>query len=221
MTAADKAGIGIAVGITVAFVAFAIMSSGMSSMQQTRTTIQPSVPAMPITPQVQVPTPQPPAPTPAPVEETQPVEETPSEETTSNPTPSNETSTVTEETPSTSDESSAPSEQTQSEAHDHSDMMSAEVSIKSGASKQGCEAENNCYDPSEITVNSGTTITWTNNDDAPHTVSSGSPSDGLDGAFDSSIINPGESFEATFDEVGEYDYFCQIHPWLTGKVIVE
>jgi plastocyanin len=218
MTAADKAGIGIAVGITVAFVAFAIMSSGMSGMQQTRTTIQPSVPAMPVTPQV--PTPQPPAPIPAPVEETQPVEpETPSEEATSDSTSSDETST--EEMPSTSDESSVPSEQTQTEEHDHSDMMSADVSIKQGASMQGCETENNCYDPSEITANSGTTITWTNNDDAPHTVSSGSPSDGLDGAFDSSIINPGESFEATFDEVGEYDYFCQIHPWLTGKVIVE
>ena len=217
MTAADKAGIGIAVGITVAFVAFAIMSAGMSGMQRTQTAIQPSVPAMPITPQVQVPTPQPPAP----VEEAQPVEPTPSEETTAEPTPSNETSTAPEEAPSTPDESSLPSEQTQSEAHDHSDMMSAEVSIKPGASMQGCEVENNCYDPSEITVNSGTTVTWTNNDDAPHTVSSGSPSDGLDGAFDSSMINPGESFEATFDEAGEYDYFCQIHPWLTGKVIVE
>jgi len=99
--------------------------------------------------------------------------------------------------------------------------MSAEVSIPSGSSVPGCEETDECYVPNKVTIGVGGTVTWTNDDTAAHTVTSGTPSDGPDGAFDSSIVMAGKTFEHTFDDAGEYDYFCIVHPWMTGTVIVE
>ncbi|WP_244443824.1 cupredoxin domain-containing protein [Candidatus Nitrosotenuis uzonensis] len=100
--------------------------------------------------------------------------------------------------------------------------MSAKVSIPSGSSVPGCEATNECYIPAEVTIGIGGTVTWTNDDTAAHTVTSGNiNAGGPDGVFDSSIFMAGKTFEHTFDEAGEYDYFCIVHPWMTGKVIVE
>ncbi|MCH6571973.1 MAG: hypothetical protein IH780_05365, partial [Thaumarchaeota archaeon] len=48
----------------------------------------------------------------------------------------------------------------------------------------------------------------------------GTPSDGPDGTFDSSLFMAGTTFEHTFDEAGTYDYFCMVHPWMTGTVQV-
>ena len=90
-----------------------------------------------------------------------------------------------------------------------------------GSSVPGCEATNECYIPAEVTIGVGGTVTWTNDDTAAHTVTSGTASGGPDGIFDSSIVMAGGMFEHTFDESGEYDYFCIVHPWMTGKVIVE
>jgi len=105
---------------------------------------------------------------------------------------------------------------------EHSEMvMSADVSIPEGTSTPGCEADNACYIESEVTVSVGATVTWTNDDTAAHTVTSGTPTDGPDGVFDSSIVMSGATFEHTFEEAGDYDYFCIVHPWMTGKVIVE
>ena len=74
------------------------------------------------------------------------------------------------------------------------------------------------FEPAEITVNAGTTVTWTNSDDLPHTVTK----DGGPGAdFDSGDLEPGDTFEQTFDEPGTVDYVCTIHPGQTGTVIVE
>ncbi len=72
-----------------------------------------------------------------------------------------------------------------------------------------------------VTVSVGGTVTWTNDDTAAHTVTSGTASDGPDGVFDSSILMAGKTFEHTFDEEGSYDYFCVVHPWMTGNVTVE
>ncbi|MGQ0605469.1 MAG: cupredoxin domain-containing protein, partial [Candidatus Nitrosotenuis sp.] len=94
--------------------------------------------------------------------------------------------------------------------------MSADVSIPKGSSTPGCEADDACYVPAEITVGTGGTVTWTNDDTAAHTVTSGTPIDGPDGIFDSSIVMSGNTFEYTFEEAGEYDYFCIVHPWMTG-----
>ncbi len=99
--------------------------------------------------------------------------------------------------------------------------MSADVSIPVGSSTPGCETTNECFIPYEVTIGVGGTVTWTNGDTAAHTVTSGSPENGPDGVFDSSILMAGKTFEHTFDEAGEYDYFCIVHPWMTGKVNVE
>ncbi len=82
------------------------------------------------------------------------------------------------------------------------------------------------FDPKELTISKGTTVTWTNQDSQGHTVTSGNPVDPDTGAlFDSmkdlaGLIKPGTKWEHTFDTVGQFSYFCQIHPWMTGKVIV-
>jgi plastocyanin len=72
------------------------------------------------------------------------------------------------------------------------------------------------FNPKTITVPVGTTVQWTNNGNAPHTVTStsGSP------AFDSGTLNSGDTFRHTFTTAGEFSYRCSIHPSMTGKVIV-
>jgi amicyanin len=99
--------------------------------------------------------------------------------------------------------------------------MSADVTIPSGSSTPGCETTNQCFTPNTVTVGVGGTVTWTNSDTAAHTVTSGTATNGPDGTFDSSIIMAGKTFSFTFDNAGTYDYFCVVHPWMTGKVIVE
>ncbi|HSB83694.1 MAG TPA: plastocyanin/azurin family copper-binding protein [Nitrosarchaeum sp.] len=66
----------------------------------------------------------------------------------------------------------------------------------------------------------GDTITWKNADTVQHTVVSGNPNDGPDGIFDSGLIKTGGSFSYKFTKEGKYDYFCSIHPWMTGVVTV-
>ncbi|HXG74620.1 MAG TPA: plastocyanin/azurin family copper-binding protein [Candidatus Nitrosotenuis sp.] len=112
-------------------------------------------------------------------------------------------------------------EEEQQMEEEHEVAMSAEVSIPSGSSVPGCEATNECYIPNTVTIGVGGTVTWSNDDTAAHTVTSGSAESGPDGTFDSSILMAGKTFEHTFDDAGDYDYFCIVHPWMTGKVIVE
>jgi plastocyanin len=75
--------------------------------------------------------------------------------------------------------------------------------------------ENYTYIPATATVAVGTTITWTNQDSVKHTVTERNK------LFDSGLLAKGESFSYTFTEKGEYDYYCTLHPYMTGKVIVE
>ena len=101
------------------------------------------------------------------------------------------------------------------------DHTSATVTNALGSSTPGCEDTNSCFDPNPVTIAMGGTVTWENVDNAAHTVTSGSPADGPDGVFDSSLIMAGgASFSHTFDAVGTYDYFCMVHPWMAGSVIV-
>src|SRR5215204_6396924 len=74
---------------------------------------------------------------------------------------------------------------------------------------------NLAFDPSAITVPTGTTVAWTNDDAVPHTVTS------TDGAFDSGIFDPGGSFAFTFNEPGSFAYVCQLHPQMQGTVTAE
>jgi len=85
----------------------------------------------------------------------------------------------------------------------------------------GCEETDECFIPSTITVGVGDTVTWSNDDTAAHTVTSGSAADGPDGNFDSSLFMAGATFPWTFDTAGEYPYFCMVHPWMAGTVIVQ
>jgi plastocyanin len=94
------------------------------------------------------------------------------------------------------------------------------VSIVSGASTLTTDA----YSPNPIQVSVGTTVTWTNNDSQPHTVTSGSNGQ-PDNKFNSSpnftpLLNPGQTFSFTFTEEGEYPYFCTLHPNMVGTVSV-
>jgi len=69
------------------------------------------------------------------------------------------------------------------------------------------------FNPNELSVKIGDTITWENQDSAVHTVVSTS-------LFESEVLNKGEKFSFTFDKTGEYNYNCGIHPSMRGKIIV-
>lgn len=111
-------------------------------------------------------------------------------------------------------------EQTMKEESETMTPFTGTISIPSGASAPGCDETNECFIPAEVTVNVGETVTWSNNDSAAHTVTSGTPTGGPDGTFDSSLFMAGTTFSHTFDNAGEYNYFCMVHPWMTGKIQV-
>ena len=98
--------------------------------------------------------------------------------------------------------------------------MDVTVSIPEGTSVPDCEHTNECYLPHEVSIAEGGSVIWNNDDTAAHTVTSGMLPEGPSGVFDSGLFMPGASFESTFHEIGEYDYFCSVHPWMTGKITV-
>lgn len=80
------------------------------------------------------------------------------------------------------------------------------------------------FTPATLTVPVGTTVTWRNDDIVFHTVTSGTSTGSAgspDGRFDSAEIQPGQTWEHTFDEAGSFDYYCIPHPWMIGRVEVE
>ena len=72
------------------------------------------------------------------------------------------------------------------------------------------------FNPAEVTVSVGDTVTWTNNDSVGHDVTADSFSSG-----DAGGMSPGDNFEHTFDEAGSFDYVCTVHPGMEGTVVVE
>ena len=89
-------------------------------------------------------------------------------------------------------------------ANDQPSAANAEVKI-----------DNFSFGPETLTVAVGTTVTWTNRDDIPHTVVS------TDGVFKSKVRDTDEKFSYTFAKAGTYPYFCSVHPKMTGKVVVQ
>ncbi len=85
-----------------------------------------------------------------------------------------------------------------------------------------CVAAKNCFNPNPLNVAPGTQVTWKNTDTVSHTVTSGQPSDNQTGTvFDSGgLIKSAGTFQFTFQNEGTYNYFCQVHPWMVGQVIV-
>jgi plastocyanin len=75
--------------------------------------------------------------------------------------------------------------------------------------------DNFSFAPQTLTVPVGTTVTWTNRDDIPHTIVS------TDGVFKSKVRDTDETFSYTFTKAGTYNYFCSVHPKMTGKIIVQ
>jgi len=78
------------------------------------------------------------------------------------------------------------------------------------------------YDPKTLSIFQGSTVRWINDDSAIHTVTSGKglsdPSNGV--TFDSGNLLATQVFEYQFNEAGTYDYFCALHPFMTGKIVV-
>jgi plastocyanin len=89
-------------------------------------------------------------------------------------------------------------------ASDQPSAASAEVKI-----------DNFSFAPQTLTVPVGTTVTWTNRDDIPHTIVS------TDGVFKSKVRDTDEKFSYTFTKAGTYTYYCSVHPKMTGKIVVQ
>jgi plastocyanin len=94
-----------------------------------------------------------------------------------------------------------------------------EVAIPEGAAIP--EDDQIFYDPEVIDITIGTIVTWENLDNTMHTATSGNPDTGADGVFDSDIMSAGDKYEVTFNDAGNYDYYCILHPWMVGTVNVE
>lgn len=71
------------------------------------------------------------------------------------------------------------------------------------------------FQPMTLTVSKGATVVWTNKDEEPHTVVS------TDSAFKSKALDTDDQFSFTFDKQGTYEYFCSVHPRMTGKIVVK
>ena len=75
--------------------------------------------------------------------------------------------------------------------------------------------DNFVFEPARVTVKVGTTVTWTNHDDVPHTVTA------VDKSFSSGALDTDDKFSHQFTTPGTYAYFCSIHPTMTGQIIVK
>jgi plastocyanin len=80
--------------------------------------------------------------------------------------------------------------------------------------------QNMAFSPAGMTVNLGTTIKWTNKDNVPHTVTSGTPGS-PSGLFDSGNMALNGNFTYTFNQTGTFKYYCTVHPMMTATIIVQ
>jgi plastocyanin len=100
---------------------------------------------------------------------------------------------------------------------DNSTAGGASVSIASGSSLPDGKG----FIPDTMPVKIGTLVTWINEDDALHTVTSGTPKGGNSGAeFDSSYVDAGKTWQYRFDKMGTFKYYCTLHPFMKGKIVV-
>lgn len=102
---------------------------------------------------------------------------------------------------------------------DHSEVT---IETATGSGAPGCEeTAEGCYIPSTATVDVGGKVIMSNTDTAAHTFTAGTPEDGPSGEFDTGLLMAGNSFEYSPDTVGEIPYFCMVHPWMQGLIIVQ
>jgi plastocyanin len=92
--------------------------------------------------------------------------------------------------------------------------IAAPATTAAPAAQASVAIANFTFDPPVLTVSTGTTITWTNRDDIPHTVTA------ADNAFQSAPLDTDDTYARRFDQPGTFVYFCSIHPHMTGKIVV-
>jgi plastocyanin len=134
---------------------------------------------------------------------------------------SNQTAGSSNQTAGSSNQTAGSSNQTAETAGVATGGGAVTLTILAGSSIQGSPD----YDPDELTVAAGSEVTVTNDDTLPHTVTSGTgPTDPNSAqSFDTSLINGGESATLSLAQVsaGQYDYYCLVHPYMTGKLVVQ
>jgi plastocyanin len=94
-------------------------------------------------------------------------------------------------------------------------QVSNQASVQASVQGATVTISNFTFGPQALTVPPGTTVTWINDDDTPHTIMA------TDRSFRSKPLDTGERFAFTFMKPGEYAYFCSVHPMMTGKVVVK
>jgi plastocyanin len=105
----------------------------------------------------------------------------------------------------TSDDASSPTPLSESETSSSNEVGAV----------RNVRLEDNFFSPADITVDVGDTVIWRNGGQLPHTATD------RGGEFDSGFVEPGKEFEVTFDSVGQYEYFCTIHPEMVGTITVQ
>jgi plastocyanin len=91
----------------------------------------------------------------------------------------------------------------------------AVMAAPAGAEDTEVKIDNFTFVPQRMTVKVGTTVTWINEDDIPHAVAS------TNKAFRSKVLDTDDKFSFTFATAGTYEYFCSLHPHMTGTIVVE
>jgi plastocyanin len=94
-------------------------------------------------------------------------------------------------------------------------LLAGAAVMAAPAADTAVKIDNFTFAPQRVTVKAGTTVTWTNQDDIPHTVTSATK------AFRSKALDTDDKFSFTFTTAGVYEYFCSLHPHMTGTIVVE
>ena len=93
------------------------------------------------------------------------------------------------------------------------------ITISNDASTPGCELTRTCFDPYRTIATKGQTILWHNPTGDPHVIVSGSPGS-IGTLFDTGVIPPGKIKSTELDALGRHQYFCVVHPWMSGVIHV-
>ena len=104
----------------------------------------------------------------------------------------------------------------------YGDHPEVTIETAAGSGAPGCEqTDEGCYLPTTVTVFVDGVVIMSNTDTAAHTFTAGTPADGPSGEFDTGLLMGGNSFEYSPDTEGEIPYFCMVHPWMVGVILVE
>ena len=93
--------------------------------------------------------------------------------------------------------------------------LASTLTVAARAAQLEVKIDNFTFGPQKLTVKVGDTVTWINEDDIPHTVVANQK------AFKSKVLDTDDKYTFTFTTAGTYDYFCSLHPHMTGTVVVE